>query len=116
MTTHIRWDELPVETLNPLFQRQFVVGTQVMVARILMKKGCFVPEHSHHNEQISQVLTGSMRFSIEGKEIVLKAGEFLIIPPHVPHSAEALEDSIGIDTFTPPRQDWIDGTDQYLRK
>ncbi len=116
MTKHIRWDELPVETLNPLFERQFVVGTQVMVARILMKKGCFVPEHSHHNEQISQVLTGSMRFSIEGKEIVLKAGEFLIIPPHVPHSAEALEDSTGIDTFTPPRQDWIDGTDQYLRK
>jgi quercetin dioxygenase-like cupin family protein len=116
MTKHIRWDELPVETLNPLFERQFVVGTQVMVARILMKKGCFVPEHSHHNEQISQVLTGSMRFSIEGNEIVLKAGEFLIIPPHVPHSAEALEDSTGIDTFTPPRQDWIDGTDQYLRK
>ena len=116
MATHVRWNELPVENLNPLFDRQFVVGTQVMVARILMKKGCLVPEHSHHNEQISQVLSGSMRFLIEGKEIILRAGEFLLIPPHVPHSAEALEDSVGIDTFTPPRQDWIDKTDQYLRK
>ena len=116
MATHVRWSELPVETLNPLFDRQFVVGTQVMVARIVMKKGCLVPEHSHHNEQISQVLSGSMRFLIEGKEIILRAGEFLLIPPHVPHSAEALEDCVGIDTFTPPRQDWIDKTDQYLRK
>ena len=107
---------MPVETLNPLFDRQFVVGDQVMVARIIMRKGCVVPEHSHHNEQISQVLSGSMRFSIEGKEIVLHAGDVLLIPPHVPHAALALEDSIGIDTFTPPREDWINGTDHYLRK
>ncbi len=116
MTKHIRWNELPVEDVTPLFQRQFVVGTQVMVARITMKKGCLVPEHSHHNEQISQVLSGSLRFLMEGKEIVLKPGECLFIPPHVPHSAEALEDSLAIDTFNPPRQDWIDGTDHYLRK
>ena len=113
---HIRWEDLPVETLNPLFSRQFVVGTEVMVANIIMKKGCKVPEHSHHNEQITQVLTGSMLFQIEGKELVLKTGEFLLIPPNMPHSAEALEDSTSIDTFTPPRQDWIDGTDAYLRK
>ena len=113
---HVRWNEVPVEKMNPLFDRQYVVGDQVMVARIAMKKGCLVPEHSHHNEQISQVLSGAMRFSVEGKEIVLRGGEFLLIPPHVPHSAEALEDSIAIDTFTPPREDWINGTDQYLRK
>jgi len=116
MTKHIQWKDLPIETVNPLFDRQFVVGDKVMVARILMKKGCAVPEHSHHNEQISQVLSGSMRFSIEGKEIVLHAGDFLLIPPNVPHAAVALEDSIGIDTFTPPREDWINGTDAYLRK
>ena len=116
MAKHIRWSDVPVENVNPLFDRQFVVGTQVMVARILMRKGCVVPEHSHHNEQISQILSGSLRFSIEGKEIVLNAGEFLLIPPNVPHAAVALEDTFAIDSFTPPRQDWIDGTDQYLRK
>jgi quercetin dioxygenase-like cupin family protein len=113
---HIRWNEIPVETVNPLFDRQYIVGDRVMVARILMKKGSAVPEHSHHNEQISQILSGSMRFSIEGKEIILSAGEFLFIPPHVPHAAVALEDTLAIDTFTPPREDWINGTDQYLRK
>jgi quercetin dioxygenase-like cupin family protein len=113
---HIRWDDVPVEHLNPLFDRQFVVGDRVMVARIAMKKGCAVPEHSHHNEQISHILAGSLRFFIEGKQIVLHAGEFLFIPPHVPHAAEALEDSLAIDTFTPPREDWINGTDLYLRK
>jgi quercetin dioxygenase-like cupin family protein len=116
MAKHVRWSELPVETLNPLFSRQYVVGTQTMVAHIIMKKGCLVPEHSHHNEQISHVLTGALKFLIDGKEIVLRVGEILLIPPHMPHSAEALEDSSAIDTFTPPRQDWIDGSDQYLRK
>jgi quercetin dioxygenase-like cupin family protein len=113
---YVQWDTIPVENVNPLFDRQFVVGDQVMVARILMKKGCLVPNHSHHNEQISQILTGALQFSIDGKEIVLRAGEFLFIPPHVPHSALALEDTLAIDTFTPPREDWINGTDQYLRK
>jgi quercetin dioxygenase-like cupin family protein len=113
---YIRWNEVPVESVNPLFDRQLVVGDKVMVARILMKKDCLVPEHSHHNEQISHILSGVLRFSIEGKEIDVRAGEFLFIPPHVPHSALALEDCLAIDTFTPPREDWLNGTDQYLRK
>jgi quercetin dioxygenase-like cupin family protein len=80
-----------------------------------MKRGCLVPEHSHHHEQISHVLSGTLRFVVEGNEVVVGAGELLLIPPHVPHSAEALEDSLAIDTFSPPREDWINKTDQYLR-
>jgi quercetin dioxygenase-like cupin family protein len=113
---YIQWETLPVENVNPLFDRQFVVGDRVMVARISMKKGCLVPNHSHHNEQISQIVSGALQFSIDGKEIVVHAGEFLFIPPHVPHAALALEDTLAFDTFTPPREDWINGTDQYLRK
>jgi quercetin dioxygenase-like cupin family protein len=113
---HVRWEEIPRETLNPLFDRQLVVGNQIMVARIIMKKDCVVPTHSHHNEQVSHIQTGSMRFTIEGRDITVRAGEFLCIPPHVPHSAVALEDMIGIDIFTPPREDWINKTDQYLRR
>lgn len=112
---HVRWSELPAESMNPLFDRQYVVGDEVMVARISMKRGCTVPEHSHRHEQISNVLSGCLRFVIEGREIVVGAGELLLIPPHVPHSAEALEDTIAIDTFSPPREDWINKTDQYLR-
>ena len=113
---HLRWEDIPVETVNPLFGRQLLVGDQVMVARILLKKGCVVPMHSHFNEQISHAESGVLRFTIDGREIIVRAGDFLCIPPHVPHAAVALEDFVGIDIFTPPRADWLNKTDQYLRK
>jgi quercetin dioxygenase-like cupin family protein len=112
---HIRWSEVPTENMNPRLDRQFVVGDQIMMARIAGKKDSVVPEHSHYHEQVSHVLSGALLFVIDGKEVVVRAGELLFIPPHVPHSVLALEDSVAIDTFTPPREDWINKTDQYLR-
>ena len=112
---HVRWDDVPVENLNPLLDRQYIVGDQVMVARLSLKRGCLVPEHSHRHEQISHIVSGALQFKIAGKETIIRAGELLFIPPHVPHSAMAIEDSIAIDTFTPPREDWINKMDQYLR-
>jgi quercetin dioxygenase-like cupin family protein len=112
---HIPWSSIELEDLNPLLQRQFVVGQNVMVARVLLKKGCVVPEHSHHNEQITYILDGALKFWIDGKEIVVKAGEVLTIPPHMPHKAEAVADTVDLDIFNPPRADWINKTDQYLR-
>src|SRR5712692_1172112 len=112
---HIPWSSVEVEALNPLLGRHFVVGQNVMLARVLLKKGCIVPEHSHHNEQITYVLEGALKFGIDGKEIVVNAGEVLAIPPNMPHSAEALADTVDLDIFTPPRADWINKTDAYLR-
>jgi quercetin dioxygenase-like cupin family protein len=116
MLSHIRWSDIELEKLNPLFDRQFIVGEKVMVARILMKKGCMVPLHSHMNEQISYILEGALKFSIDGKEIVVRAGEILCIPPNMPHEAVAIEDTVDLDIFDPPREDWIKKTDRYLRK
>jgi quercetin dioxygenase-like cupin family protein len=112
---HIPWNSIELEDLNPLLQRQFVVGQNVMVARVLLKKGCVVPEHSHHNEQITYILEGALKFWIDGKEIVVNAGEVLTIPPHMPHKAEAVENTVDLDIFNPPRADWINKTDKYLR-
>jgi quercetin dioxygenase-like cupin family protein len=112
---HVSWHTVELEDLNPLLQRQFVVGQAIMVARILMKKGCIVPLHSHHNEQFSYILAGALKFWIDGKEIVVKGGEVLTIPSHMAHKAEALEDTVAVDIFNPPRADWINKTDQYLR-
>jgi quercetin dioxygenase-like cupin family protein len=112
---HIPWKTVELENLNPLLQRQFVVGQDVMLARVLLKKGCIVPEHSHYNEQITYILEGALKFWIDGRVIVVNAGEVLTIPPHVPHKAEALEDTVDLDVFNPPREDWINKTDQYLR-
>ena len=113
---YIPWHTIPLEDINPLFQRQFVVGQEIMVARVLLKKGCIVPEHSHHNEQLTYILDGALKFWIDGKEIVVHAGEVLCIPSNMPHKAEAMEDTVDLDVFTPPRADWINSTDQYLRK
>ena len=113
---YIPWKSVELEHLNPLLDRQMVVGDQVMVARVLLKKGCVVPEHSHHNEQVTYILEGALKFNIDGREIVVSAGEVLCIPPHMPHRAEALEDTVDLDVFTPPREDWLGKTDQYLRE
>lgn len=111
----VPWHTIPLEELNPLLQRQFVVGQEIMLARVLLKKGCVVPEHSHHNEQLTYILDGALKFWIDGREIVVHSGEVLCIPAHMPHKAEALEDTVDLDIFNPPRADWINKTDQYLR-
>jgi len=87
-----------------------------MLARLRLRKGCIVPLHSHENEQITYILEGALKFSLQGKEVVVRAGEILVIPSNVPHSAEAIEDTVDLDVFCPPRADWISGTDAYLRK
>ena len=112
---YIPWHTIPLEDLKPLLQRQFVVGQEIMLARVLLKKGCIVPLHSHHNEQLTYILDGALKFWIDGKEIVVHAGEVLCIPAHMPHKAEAMEDTVDLDVFTPPRADWINKTDEYLR-
>ncbi len=113
---YIPWDSVELEQLNPLLKRQFVVGEKVMVARVLLKKGCVVPLHSHHNEQVTYILEGALKFGLNGEEVVVRAGEVLCIPPDVPHEAVALEDTVDLDIFTPPREDWIGKTDAYLRR
>jgi quercetin dioxygenase-like cupin family protein len=111
----IPWSSVALDRLNPLIDRQFVVGQEIMVARVLMKKGAIVPLHSHHNEQVTYILEGALKFWIDGRVIVVNAGEVLTIPPHMPHKAEALKDTVDLDVFNPPRADWINGTDVYLR-
>jgi quercetin dioxygenase-like cupin family protein len=110
------WNRIEKEQMSPSFARQVIHGETMTVARVYLKQGCLVPEHSHHNEQLSMLEQGSLRFVIGGVEKLVKAGQVLRIPPHVPHSAEALEDSIAVDLFSPIREDWIRGDDAYLRK
>jgi quercetin dioxygenase-like cupin family protein len=113
---HTKWNDIEVESLSSTIGRQLIVGTNLMVARVLLKKGARVPLHSHHNEQVTYILEGALHFSIDNKELTVSAGEVLCIPPHMPHEAIALEDTVDLDIFTPPRQDWIDKDDAYLRE
>src|SRR5437588_11142990 len=111
-----QWDKVTKEELNPTFARQMIHGETMTVARVYLKKGCLVPEHKHHNEQISIIEQGALHFVVDGKEQVVRAGEVLHIPANVPHSALAHEDCVGIDIFCPVREDWVRGDDAYLRK
>jgi quercetin dioxygenase-like cupin family protein len=115
---HYRWDDLPREELNPLIGRRLITGDQMMIAQVFLAKGAIVPQHSHENEQLTYILEGTLRLWLgaDGAQVVdVRAGEVLHIPAHVPHRAEALEDTLDVDIFHPPRQDWLDGTDAYLR-
>jgi len=110
------WSGIPVEQLNPLIQRQTVHTENMTVARLILKKGAVVPTHHHENEQITTIESGRLQFAFPGQEVVVAAGDLLPIPPNVPHSVVALEDSVAVDLFAPKREDWIRGDDAYLRR
>jgi quercetin dioxygenase-like cupin family protein len=112
---YVAWKNVQREPLNPLIGREMIVGDQLMLARVFIKKGGHVPLHHHHNEQVTYILEGSLKFAIDGKEIVVGAGEVLCIPSNMPHEAWALEDTLDLDVFNPPREDWLNKTDDYLR-
>ena len=117
--TFYRWDEMPKEELTETFARRLITGDRVMLAHVYIKKGSIVPRHSHENEQITYILEGGLRFWIgedESQVIDVMAGEVLHIPSLVQHKAEALEDTLDVDIFSPPRQDWLNKTDDYLRR
>ncbi len=116
--TFYRWEDMARERVSDRLDRRLITGERLMLAHVYLKKGCVVPRHHHENEQITYVLEGALRFRLgedESEEIIVRAGEVLHIPPNVPHMAEALEDTLDVDLFSPPRRDWLDGTDAYLR-
>ena len=115
---HYRWDEVPREALNPDLGRRLIAAERMMLAQVYLDQGCVVPKHSHENEQLTYILEGTLRFWLgddEAEIVDVGAGEVLHIPSHLPHKAEALERTLDVDVFSPPREDWLDGSDAYLR-
>jgi quercetin dioxygenase-like cupin family protein len=117
--TWYRWEDMPREKVSDLLDRRLITGDRMMLAHVYLQKGSIVPKHSHENEQLTYILEGALRFWIgedESEELVVRAGEVLHIPSHVPHKAEALEDTLDVDVFSPPRQDWLNHTDSYFHQ
>jgi quercetin dioxygenase-like cupin family protein len=111
-----QWNDVKLEHVRDGISRKFISGDREMVAQITLKRGAIVPTHSHESEQLTYVLTGALKFTLDGRDITVHAGELLRIPSWMPHSAEAVEDTFELDLFSPIRQDWIDGTDDYFRR
>jgi quercetin dioxygenase-like cupin family protein len=110
------WSCLPQEQLNEKFSRKFIHGEKIMVAQLFLKKGCVVPEHSHESEQMTLVVTGSLRFQFGTEENIVRSNQAMNIPSRVKHAVIALEDTLVYDIFSPIRHDWLAGDDAYLRK
>lgn len=114
--THFTWETVKKKVMNPKLWRKVISGEKAMVAQVFIAKGGVVPTHQHESEQISYIVEGALKFELEGKEVIVRAGEVLHIPSNVPHSAVALEDTTDFDVFSPIRIDWLTGQDDYLRK
>lgn len=114
-----RWDDIPKEHLSETIERRLINGERMMLTHVYLKKGAIVPQHSHDNEQFTYILEGALRFWIgeDGEDVFdVRPGEVLHIPARILHKVEALEDTLDVDIFSPPRQDWLDKTDDYLRQ
>lgn len=114
-----RWTDMPKEQVTPLLSRRIITGDRMMLAHVYLDKGSIVPQHSHENEQITYILEGALHFRIgadRSEEVTVRAGEVLHIPSNVPHEAIALEDTLDVDVFSPPRADWLNGTDTYFQR
>jgi quercetin dioxygenase-like cupin family protein len=117
--TRYRWEDMPKEALKPDLERRLISTERMMLAHVYLQKGCVVPKHSHENEQLAYILEGALRFWLgedESEVVDVAAGEVLHLPSNLPHKAEALETTLDVDIFVPPRQDWLDGSDAYLRR
>ena len=110
------WSQIETEQLNPKVKRRAIHTLNMTIARLEIEKTAVVPEHHHVHEQVATVERGSLKFFLEGREEILNAGQSITIPPNVPHSVEALEDTVVVDVFSPTREDWLRGDDGYLRK
>ena len=104
-----RWESMPFDAPMDLLERRRVIGSQAMISHVLLKKGCFVPTHAHDNEQFVCLLSGALRFRLGSEdgprdEVVIRGGEVLHLPSQVPHEAEALEDTVVLDVFSPPSE------------
>lgn len=111
----ISWEQIDAEQLNDKIERRMLHGEHTTVARIFLRRGATVPRHSHASEQFSLILSGCLRFIFDDRTVDVHAGQMLFIPSHVPHAAEALDDTLDLDIFSPRREDWIRHEDAYLR-
>jgi quercetin dioxygenase-like cupin family protein len=114
-----RWSDMPKEQVTDRISRRLITGQRMMLAHVYLAKGAIVPRHQHHNEQFTYILEGALRFWIgeQGEEVLdVRAGEVLHIPSNVWHKAEALEDTLDVDIFDPPREDWLNHTDSYFHR
>jgi quercetin dioxygenase-like cupin family protein len=107
-----RWDEIALEKITEMISRKIVPGERLLLAHVYLKRGALVPVHRHDSEQVTYVLEGALRVHVDGEEVTVREGEVIRIPGGTLHQAEALDDTLELDVFSPPRADWLGTDDQ----
>ncbi len=101
-----RWDEIALEKVTEMISRKVVAGDRLTMAHVYLKRGALVPMHVHESEQMTYVLQGVLHIRVADEEVTVREGEVVHIPSGLPHQAEALDDTLELDLFSPPRNDW----------
>jgi len=111
-----KWDTVAAEQLTDTIRRRMIVGSNEMLVQWEFKKGAVAARHSHPHEQIVMMQSGRLRLIVGDTERILEEDDIVVIPPNVPHEAHSVEDTVVIDIFSPPREDFITGDPLgYLR-
>jgi quercetin dioxygenase-like cupin family protein len=95
-----------VEMLPGIWRRTLNYGERLMVVQVSLEEGVVVPAHRHPHEQITYIVEGQLAMEVEGQTQVLGPGDSLLFPGDVEHGATAIERTLVIDTFSPPREDY----------
>jgi len=103
------WESTAEEQLTDRIKRRMIVGTKEMLVRWEFRKGAVAARHSHPHEQIVMMIAGRLRLTVGDVDKVMMPGDIVVIPPDVLHEAMALEDTIVLDIFSPPREDFLSG-------
>jgi signal transduction histidine kinase len=112
----ILWSASKAEKLSDRLSRQMVSGKKATMARLSMKNGATVARHYHVNEEYVMVISGSLKYVFDDREVMISTDETLVVPSNIPHSITALEDTSFVIFFAPVREDWLRGEDKYLRQ
>jgi quercetin dioxygenase-like cupin family protein len=110
------WTNVEKEKLSDALSRQAVYGEKATIGRFSVKRGGGTPRHSHPSEEYALLQSGTLKYTFDDHEVLLHADDFLVVPPNVPHAIYAVEDTEVVYFFSPAREDWLRGEDQYLRK
>jgi quercetin dioxygenase-like cupin family protein len=106
---HLNWSTIPIERPAEGIERQIVVGERLMICRFRFAPLLVTPEHTHPHEQMSMVVSGRVKFFVEGAERIASPGDVLHFPPDCLHGATMLDEEVVlIDVFTPLREDFLE--------
>ena len=106
MNFFLNKEQLEVQEILPGIEGRFIHMENMTVGHFILRKGAVLPKHHHPHEQVTNVLSGELKMTVDGKTHICRAGDIVSIPSGVSHEGEALTECMVIDVFQPVREDY----------